>query len=111
MLLAYFLAKIMSDRNIQALMSGKFTNMWVTVEKCLQCYSLPFHYTILKALLLVPPLSSLHFRICPIFQVTHFVYFRNLLLSDLCSHYEYNEFLMSQLMELMPYGELIDLLG
>ncbi|KAL5253095.1 hypothetical protein ACHWQZ_G015755 [Mnemiopsis leidyi] len=36
--------------------------------------------------------------------------YRNLLLSDLCKHYEYNEFLMSQLMEIMPYGELIDLL-
>jgi len=36
--------------------------------------------------------------------------YRNLLMSDLCKHYEYNEFLMSQLMEIMPYGELIDLL-
>ena len=32
-------------------------------------------------------------------------------MSDLCKHYEYNEFLMGELMEIMPYGELIDLLG
>ena len=32
-------------------------------------------------------------------------------MSDLCKHYEYNEFLMLQLMDLFPYGELLDLLG
>ena len=37
--------------------------------------------------------------------------YRNLLMSDLCKHYEYNEFLMLQLMDLFPYGELLDLLG
>lgn len=36
--------------------------------------------------------------------------YRSLLMSDLCKHYEYNEFLMGELMEIMPYGELIDLL-
>lgn len=38
-------------------------------------------------------------------------HYRNLLMRDLCTYYEYNEFLMGQLMELMPFGELLDMLG
>jgi len=36
--------------------------------------------------------------------------YRARLLRDLMKYYEYNEFLMTQLMELMPYGELVEML-
>ena len=37
--------------------------------------------------------------------------YRNLLKKDLCTYYEYNDFLMGELLELLPYGELLDMLG